>query len=305
MSTGLDGRGSRKEVWVGLFVILGVLATLGTLFALTDPALFRGRYVVATIVTDAAGVRRGDPVQLRGVNIGRVQRFKITGDTVKISLEIEGEYKFPADSTVVLGNNSLLGGTVMDIQAGQSTQMAVTGAELPGRTEPGIMAAAFDVAKRAQATLERAQRMLSDETIGHVNASAADLSATLKRASAMVEEQRHSLATLEASLQKSAEQLHTAVAKPEFQGLPEQMAATMTRLQNVADTLDRSTKALEGVTARVDRGEGTLGALSKDPKLYDSMSAAAAQLNKATTELTTLITDIKKQPKRYFKFSVF
>ena len=51
-----EPRATRHELTVGLFVILGGLAGLATLFLLTDPALFRGRYVVRTVVQDAAGV---------------------------------------------------------------------------------------------------------------------------------------------------------------------------------------------------------------------------------------------------------
>ena len=67
-------RGQSREAMVGLFVILGVAAVLITLYTLTDAAMFRGRYFVRTLVPDAGGIRRGDPVQMRGVNIGRVQR---------------------------------------------------------------------------------------------------------------------------------------------------------------------------------------------------------------------------------------
>lgn len=305
MSTGLDGRATRHELWVGLFVILGVLAALGTLFALTDPALFRGRYVVSTVVKDAAGVRRGDPVQLRGVNIGRVQRFKIKADEVHIALEIEGEYEFPEDSTVVLEASSLLGGTVVQIRPGVSEKWARGGLVMPGTTSPGIMESAFELAKKAQATLERAQKLLSDENLENMRTSTAELSRTMKQVSALVAEQKTSLRTLEASLQLSADKVQALTAKPEFQGLPEQMAATMTRLKTVSESLERSSQAMETVSAKVSRGEGTLGKLTSDASLYEGLHSATTNLNKATSELSGLIADIKKQPKRYFKFSVF
>lgn len=305
MSTGLDGRATRHELWVGLFVILGVLAALGTLFALTDPALFRGRYVVSTVVKDAAGVRRGDPVQLRGVNIGRVQRFKIKAEQVQIALEIEGEYEFPDDSTVVLEASSLLGGTVVQIRPGKSETWAKGGLVLPGTTAPGIMESAFELAKKAQATLERAQKLLSDENLENVRTSTAELSRTMKQVSGLVSEQRTSLRTLEASLQLSADQVQALTAKPELQGLPEQMSATMARLKTVSESLERSSQAMETVSAKVGRGEGTLGKLANDPSLYEGLNSATTNLNKATSELSGLIVDIKKQPKRYFKFSVF
>ena len=70
-------RGADQAVWVGFFLVVGIIAIFAALFILTDAALFRGRYIVSTVVTDAGGIRRGDPVQMRGVNIGRVQRYRV------------------------------------------------------------------------------------------------------------------------------------------------------------------------------------------------------------------------------------
>ena len=70
-------RGKNQELWVGLFVIIGTLTTVYLLLTLTDAAMFRGRYIVSSTVKDASGVRKGDPVQMRGVGIGRVQKFVI------------------------------------------------------------------------------------------------------------------------------------------------------------------------------------------------------------------------------------
>jgi len=77
-------KGGNQTLWVGVFLILGMICILAALFILTDAAIFRGRYIVSTNVPDAGGIRRGDPVQMLGVNIGRVQRFKIAKDNVEI-----------------------------------------------------------------------------------------------------------------------------------------------------------------------------------------------------------------------------
>jgi phospholipid/cholesterol/gamma-HCH transport system substrate-binding protein len=95
-----------------------------TLFTLTDAATFRGRYVVTTVVPDAGGIRRGDPVQMRGVNIGRVQAFHISEAGVAVRFEIEGEYKIPKDSKVELKSFSLLSGLAAIVIPGSSTTPA-------------------------------------------------------------------------------------------------------------------------------------------------------------------------------------
>src|SRR6185295_5011234 len=80
-------RGRDREMWVGVFVIVGILATFGLLFVLTDAATFRGRYILTTVVPNAGGIRRGDPVQMRGVIVADVVHGESTkslknGDTI-------------------------------------------------------------------------------------------------------------------------------------------------------------------------------------------------------------------------------
>ena len=77
LSNALPRRTGSNEARVGIFVIFGLIALVAVLFLLTDPATMRGRYMLVTTVLDAGGVRRGDPVQMRGVIIGRINGFEM------------------------------------------------------------------------------------------------------------------------------------------------------------------------------------------------------------------------------------
>ena len=67
------------------------------------------------MVADAGGIRRGDPVQMRGVNIGRVTSFRIAPEGVAVNLEIDSQYPIPSDSRVELKRAGLLGGIAADV----------------------------------------------------------------------------------------------------------------------------------------------------------------------------------------------
>lgn len=64
------------------------------------------------------------------------------------------------------------------------------------------------------------------------------------------------------------------------------------------DKADRSINALEEITAKVNRGEGTAGKLISDKELYN-------RLERVITDLDALVKDVKENPKRYMKFSLF
>jgi len=298
-------RGHDREMWVGVFVILGILATLGTLFVLTDAATFRGRYIITTSVPSAGGIRRGDPVQMRGVNIGRVQRFRMVPQGVAIRLEIEGEYDVPVDSHVELKSSGLLGGVVADIIPGEATTSLKNGGTIPGRSEEAMMDQTNRIAGQVETVLGRMDTLLSKDTIENVHASSADVRKLLGQLQDTVAEQRRELATLNKSLRRSSEGIERASAgiekvttSPELDRTVKRLDTLTQRIDEVTGTLDRSSRSMESVLARIDRGEGTLGKLTKDDRLYNNLNEAAVNFSK-------LAEDVRKQPKKYINLKIF
>lgn len=54
---------------------------------------------------------------------------------------------------------------------------------------------------------------------------------------------------------------------------------------------------LQSVTGRLDEGEGTAGKIFRDPQLYDN-------INNFTTELRALLSDFRKNPKKYLRIKL-
>ncbi len=298
-------RRRRREVWVGLFVVVGLAGILIVLMTMTDAAMFRGRYIVSTIVPDAAGIRKGDPVQMRGVNIGRIHGFRITTDEVEVRLEIEGEYPVPRDSVVELKASGLLGGLVADVIPGTSSEMARWGDVLEGRSGVGLFDKMDSLAGDADDVAARVKTLLSEEMVGDLQGSAKEARQLLERLSSTVSEQRGELRALTASLRRSAEGMEKVTTGDELQTTVKQLQALTERADEVLAGLDTSSKSLESILGRIDRGEGSLGKLTTDDQLYDNVASAAANLDKTATELQALLEDIRLKPKKYLKLSLF
>jgi phospholipid/cholesterol/gamma-HCH transport system substrate-binding protein len=294
-----------REMWVGVFVIVGILATLGVLFVMTDAATFRGRYIITTFVPSAGGIRRGDPVQMRGVNVGRVQRFRMAPEGVAIRLEIEGEYDVPVDSHVELKSSGLLGGVVADVVPGRSTKYFKNGDTISGKSDEGMMEVTNRIAGQVETVLGKMDTLLDKGTIDDMHASTADLRKLLQQLNATVAEQRRELLTLNRSLRQSSEGIERATAgiekittAPELDRTIKRLDTLTQRIDEVTGSLDRSSRSLESVMARIDRGEGTLGKLTKDDALYNNLNAAAVNLNK-------LAEDVRAQPRKYINLKIF
>jgi phospholipid/cholesterol/gamma-HCH transport system substrate-binding protein len=70
-------------------------------------------------------------------------------------------------------------------------------------------------------------------------------------------------------------------------------------------SLGRASRSIESVLGRMERGEGTLGRLSKDDALYLKASRALDQASRAAEELARLGEDVRRHPERYVKLSLF
>jgi phospholipid/cholesterol/gamma-HCH transport system substrate-binding protein len=290
---------------VGLFVIAGIAAVFIALFTLTDAATFRGRYIVTTVVKDAAGIRRGDPVLMRGVNIGRVQRFDIDKEQVAIRLEVEGEYRIPKDSRVELKSQGLLGSMVAEFVPGHANEVLRGGDTVPGGVGAGVFDKVNDLSASADKALGRVQSLLSETTVKNIESGSTELNSLLKELRAVATEQRGELKKLTTNFREVSESMQKATSGPELEQSVKRMDTITKQLDEVTASLGRSSKSAEGLLARIDRGEGVLGKLSKDDALYVNTNEAMLSFSKAAQEMAKLTEDLRRQPKRYLNLSLF
>ena len=299
-------RGKHQELWVGLFVILGAFVTLYLLFTLTDAAMFRGRYIVSSTVTDASGVRKGDPVQMLGVGIGRVQKFVIGESGVTVSLEIEGEYNtIPTNSRVELVSAGLLGGMVARVIPGAGAEMARNGSVLEGAVPPSIQQQADDIATQGKKTLTRVQELLSETMVKDTHASVRELDQLLKRLSSIAIEQQKELKSLTTSMRAASENVEKATSREEIDKAMKRLDTLSASAERTSVTVENTTKALDVVLGRIQRGEGTLGKMSTDELLYTNLNKTLESVNATSLEMKNLLADLKANPKKYLKVSVF
>jgi phospholipid/cholesterol/gamma-HCH transport system substrate-binding protein len=303
----LPARSANREVRVGLFVLIGVAAFLIAIFTFTDVGTFRGRYYLFTTVVNAGGMRRGDPVQMRGVNVGRVVEFGMAPGRpgVRIRMEIENEYKVPAGSRAEVQSSGLLGGMVVNIIPSASTEEAEDGAEIPGKTAAGLMDTAAGLGTRADTVLMRANQLLAPGTTAAIGQSAVELQTLIAELNGVAQEQRTQLSALSASLRRAsanAERASGGVAQltnaPELQRSIAHVDSLTAQLDVTTRNLNTASTSLTSILGRMDRGEGTLGKLSRDDSLY-------VNLNQAVVNLKTLVADFQANPKKYINVSVF
>lgn len=113
---------SKNDVWVGLFVILGVAALV--FLALQSANLlnlnWRSGYEVSARFDNVGGLKPKAAVRSAGVVVGRVRTIAFDDATyqARVMLELDRRYKFPKDSSLKILTSGLLGDQYIGIEAG-------------------------------------------------------------------------------------------------------------------------------------------------------------------------------------------
>jgi phospholipid/cholesterol/gamma-HCH transport system substrate-binding protein len=191
------------------------------------------------------------------------------------------------------------------VSPGQSTDLLRGGDTIPGGFGAGMFDKVNELSASADKALGRVQALLSDTTVKNIESSSTELDRLLKELRGTVGDQRGELQKLTTDLRKTSESLNRATSGPELERAVKRMDTITKELDQAAASLNRTSRSAEAVLGRMDRGEGSLGKLSKDDELYVNTNEAVMSLNKAAAEMQKLLADVRREPKRYFKVSVF
>ena len=125
---------SRNDVWVGLFVMVGLVAVL--FLALKSANLlslnFQSDYRVTARFDNIGGLKPKAAVKSAGVVVGRVESIAFDDKTfqAKVTLALESRYAFPKDSSLKVLTSGLLGEQYIGIEAGADEKVLASGDQI-------------------------------------------------------------------------------------------------------------------------------------------------------------------------------
>jgi phospholipid/cholesterol/gamma-HCH transport system substrate-binding protein len=119
------------DVWVGLFVLLGLAALLFLAFQAGNMRTlsFGQTYSITGRFENIGGLKPQAPVKSAGVVVGRVGEITFDDKSFQASvrLDMDSEYKFPKDSSLKILTAGLLGEQYIGIEAGGDEQNLAEG----------------------------------------------------------------------------------------------------------------------------------------------------------------------------------
>lgn len=298
----MDKKGFGPEIKVGIFVLIGliILAYMSIRLGKIDLIKEKG-YHVSAVFDSVSGLVKDSPVEMAGIEIGRVKDVTLKDGQAKVDMVISPQVKIRKDAQAMVRTKGVLGDKFIEITQGKEE------AYLPpdGTIAKTVSAADLDqLLVKVEPALDDIQSLAAglNEFVGdkenqtNFKALIADLrdaSASFKSISSDVEAGKGTLGKLvkDETLYNKAEKTVSALEETvgtlsEVAQKVERGEGTLGKLVNdetlynkAKDTVD----TFHNVAQKVDKGEGFLGKLVNDPSLYDETKKAVKSVTKATT----------------------
>ncbi len=262
--------GMRARVTAVILCAVAIALFFMYLLAGGGGGLLAEKKTLVTYMPNAAGLSSASPVQLNGLEVGRVGRVQLSPafdklKAVRVELRVESRYLkgIPVDSITSVSADNLLGDKLVKITIGKSPEMVAEWGELP--TEP--LAEAVDKADLLR-TLERNFKQV-DEILTGLADKNSQFGALL-----LTDDYYRTLLSRVADFQKG---LHAILTPQSDSG---QAFFSMEMYRNIHDPVLK----LDQQLTAIQKGEGEMGRLFASDEQYNSMVTSLRELRSALAD---------------------
>ncbi len=128
---------TRTEIAVGIFVLIGILC-LGYLAVRLGKLEVLGNqgYVVYADFASVAGLKPGDPIEIAGVKVGRVETLSLAGDRARLGFRMNADVKLQDDVIASIRSRGLIGDKFVLISPGSSDKLIPSGGKIRETESP-------------------------------------------------------------------------------------------------------------------------------------------------------------------------
>ena len=304
----------KREAKIGLFAILTLAALYWGVNFLKGRDLFNRNNTYYAQYEQVNGVQTSSSVFIKGLKVGVVTNISYDpakSDMVVIELSIKPKYTIPENSEARIFSDGVLGGKALEIRLGDSPKLLADGdtlrsvmdkdfLEVAGSEFEGMKQKATVLIDNINQTLDNVNKVLS-ENAANVNKTIENLADISGSVGEVVKGQQRDLRSiisnishLSRTLKQNSERIDNIVANVE--GFTDSLKRS--DIPALVDHLSATLAELDTTINQINSGDGTLGKLLSDDRLYDSLVTASSNL-------AALLEDVKANPGRYVHISVF
>ena len=291
----------KKEVKIGIYAVIILLcAWAGIRFLSGLDVLGRSRNYTAHYES-VNGLQDAAAVVINGVKVGQVTGVEVNLEQggVDVVLSVDSNFDIPTDSKAMLFSAGLMGGKSIEIKMGEAKEYLKSGDTI----ETGVTLDMFDTLANELGDIKERVAVLLD-----------NLNQTISGVDSLIDDNSKNLTKTVASLNTVMADLKKSNIIGNIDGFCATLNQNGAKLDSIITDINSVTKALNEqqsgeklaqainevntLLAKINSGNGSIGNLVSDEKLYK-------ELAQASQNLSLLLADLKENPKRYINVTVF
>ena len=304
----------KTEVRIGLIVLITIAVVIWGINFLKGKNVLKRTDVYYAVFQDISGLKLSGSVLIRGMKVGVINDIDFYEDDyekVLVALAINKGITIPKNSGIELFSSDIMGNKALRILPSLEKENARYGDTLRSSVAGDLVASIQselipfkDKAERAITSLDSLitsfNHIMDPDTrkklqlsIGNLEASTSSLAKELAPGGKL-QLTFNSLAGFTKTLSNNKERLDTLFAN--LEEISDSIASSNLKstILNMNKTFEQTRILLTGI----NEGKGSMGLLATNDSLYNNLASASANLS-------NLLDDLNKNPKRYVHFSIF
>lgn len=267
------------ETRLGLFFALVIVAAFVLFEMVGDGRYFSKGIPVRARFNTAGDLKKGDPVKLAGVDIGRVQAIRIADNKVEVVMTIDPTSGVRTDSKATIKFTGLMGQNFVSIDFGTGASPAISADSLLETKEQPDLATIMSKLESAADGMQNMSKSFSGEEFGKLLGPMTDL----------VKDNQPRIAAILGNLQNitttMAEGKGTLGRLMKDETLYANAMVLMTNLVATSEDMKVTLSDTRRLVTDLGEGKGTIGKLLVDDSLFRESTNMMTNLREITEKI--------------------
>ncbi|MBN1522617.1 MAG: MCE family protein [Candidatus Aureabacteria bacterium] len=272
------------ELTVGLFVTVGMLVLAAMIIRLgsTDYLAYQNAHRFSVHFSFADGILEKAPVRYAGVEVGRVEKIRLTSDPkqrVILDLVIKNEVQVREKDTVTINSLGLMSEMYVEIVPGDQTANALQAGTVIEGKDPVALQQVVTNAKKVLEELEKGVKIFSEE----------DTKENIKHSLKNIRALSENVNDISKNMQETA-----GIMRELFADNKENISESISEFKLNIKGMRKSVDSMERIMARIERGEGLVGKLLVDKDTSDNFSGTMEKISVVLDDIHEISLNIKE-----------
>ncbi len=311
-----------KKLFIGISFIVGIGLFFWGYNFLKGKDIFNKQTMIYAQYHQVSGLTVANPVLINGFKIGQVSKMyfnpDMSGDII-VEMTLLNKFPVPKNSLAKIYSSDLMGSKAIELKLGDSKEIIRQGDTLATSIEASLM---DEVNAQVQPIKMKAENLLGSidslvvafrtvftedarenlkQSFNDIKRTFGNLESTTSNIDNLVQTKQSAIASILENVDSLTYTLRTNRQQiANIIGNFEQISDSLSKA-DIPGTFARANKAIDElnmILTQINQGQGTVGMLMHNDTLY-------MELNRSAEELNLLLKDIRENPKRYVKFSLF